>query len=117
MNRPSVAALFFAAIIACGCAAASAQPILYEFAGLPGAAAGSCKWFNDNLTDRSIPALTEQTDLLYNRVALPPGENVTVGGTATSEQGESLVDFHLGSRLICTAGEAVYGPTPSPSPS
>jgi hypothetical protein len=115
MNRPSVAALVFSAVLGLGCAAASAEPILYTFTGLPGGAADTCKWFNDDITDRSIPALTHQTDLLYNRVALPAGENVAIGGTATSEQGEPLVDFHLGSRLICTTGEAIYG-TPSPSP-
>jgi hypothetical protein len=114
MNRPSLAALFFAAILSLGCAAASAEPILYEFTGLPGDV-HTCVWFNDNITDRSIPALTEQTDLLYNRVALPAGENVAIGGTATSAQGEAMVDFHLGRRLICTAAAAIYGPTPAPS--
>ena len=118
MNRLYVAALFFTVTLGLGCAAGSAEPILYTFAGLPGGAADTCKWFNDDITDRSIPALTRQTDLLYNRVALPAGENVAVGGTAIGEQGEQLVDFHLGSRLICTTGEAIYGtPSPSPTPS
>ena len=94
--KRSAAALFFAAMMTC-------------------AAGDTCKWFNDNLTDRSVNALTRQTDMLYNRIALPAGEDVAVGGSAISDQGEQLVDFHLHSALICTAGEAIYGPTPTPS--
>lgn len=89
--------------------------ILYSFTGLRGAV-DTCKWFNDNIGDRSIGALTHQTDLLYNRIALPAGADVAVRGTAVTEQGEQLVDFDLGRATICTAAEAVYGPTPSPSP-
>src|SRR5579871_6999003 len=110
MKRPIAAAAAFAAISALACAAAPAQTIMYSFTGLPGGAADTCKWFDDNLTDRSIGALTRQTDLLYNRVALPPDTPVAVGGTATTEQGEALVDFKLGSRTI-------YSPTPEPSES
>ncbi len=119
MKRPSAAAAAFAAIVllAAGVARAqSGQTILFTYAALPGAV-DTCKWFNDNLVDRSIPALTRQTDLLYNRVALPFGANVAVGGTATTLQNEQLVDFHLGNRQVCTAAEAVYGPTPEPSES
>ncbi|HVR45512.1 MAG TPA: hypothetical protein VMT95_02540 [Candidatus Binatia bacterium] len=115
MKRPLAAAAAFAAIASLACAAAPAQTIMYSFTGLPGGAADTCKWFDDNLTDRSIGALTRQTDLLYNRVALPVDSPVAIGGTATTEQGEALVDFKLGSRTICTAAEAIYGPTPEPS--
>lgn len=116
MNRPSTAAAAFALMVLLAAGAASASPILFVFAGLRGGAVDTCKWFNDNLDDRSVNALTRQTDLLYNRIALPPETDVTVRGTAVSNQGEQLVDFDLGSALICTAGEAIYGPTPSPSP-
>ncbi|MBV8345536.1 MAG: hypothetical protein JO190_11200 [Candidatus Eremiobacteraeota bacterium] len=116
MKRPTAAAAAFAAIAALACGAAPAQTILYTFTGLPGGAADSCKWFDDELNnDRSVGALTRQTNLLYNRVALPVDTNVAISGTATTEQGEALVDFKLGPRLICTAAEAIYGPTPEPS--
>jgi len=97
-------------------AAFSLIVILYSFTGLRGGA-DTCKWFNDSIGDRSVGALTHQTDLLYNRIALPPGADVAVGGTAVSEQGEQLADFKLNSATICSTGEAVYGPTPSPAPS
>jgi len=113
MKRP-LAAAAFAAIVALGAGAASAQPILFSFAGLRGGV-DTCQWFNDNLTDRSVAALTRQTDMLYNRITLPVDQNVTVDATATTPTGEQLVDFHVGSALICTTGEAVYGPTPVPS--
>ncbi len=96
---------------------ASASPILFVFTGLRGGAADTCKWFDDNLEDRSVGALTRQTDLLYNRIALPPDTDVAVRGTAVTNRGEQLVDFQLNSATICTAGEAIYGPTPSPAPS
>ena len=115
MKRPTAAAAAFAVMLALAAGAARAQPILYVFTGLPGAV-DQCKWFDDNLNaDRSVGALTHQTDLLYNRVALPVDQQVTVTGTATTAEGEALVDFNLGSRRICTAAEALYGPTPSPS--
>ena len=99
MKRPSAAAAAFAAIVLLAAGAAHAQTqqtILFIYAALPGGAADTCKWFDDNiLADRSIPALTRQTDLLYNRIALPFGEPVAVGGSATTLQGEQLVDFHL----------------------
>lgn len=115
MKRPSAAAAVFALLLALGAGGASADPILYTFTGLRGGAADACKWFNDNLTDRSIDALSRQTDLLYNRIALPVDQNVTVRGTATTEQGEPLVDFDLHGALICTTAEAIYGATPMPS--
>ncbi len=90
--------------------------IFYSFTGLRGSV-DTCKWFDDNLTDRSIGALTHQTDLLYNRLALRPDAPVTVGGTAVTQEGEQLVDFKLDSATICSAAESVYGPTPAPSAS
>ena len=114
MKRPTAAAMAFAAIIAVGGGGASAQTILYTFTGLPGAV-DTCKWFDDNLTDRSIGALTRQTDLLYNRIALPADTPVTLAGRATTDAGEALVDFSLGRKTVCAPAEAIYGPTPIPS--
>lgn len=95
----------------------AATIILYSFASLPGSV-DTCKWFDDNINaDRSIDTLTHQTDLLYNRVALPAGQDVTPRGTATTVQGEQVVDFNLGSKTVCTTSEALYAPTPEPSPS
>jgi hypothetical protein len=116
MKRPSAAAAAFAFLVTSAAGAASASPILFVFTGLRGGAADTCKWFDDNINDRSVDALTRQTDLLYNRIALPPDASVAVRGTAVTDQGEQLVDFNLGSALICTGAEAIYGPTPSPSP-
>ena len=90
--------------------------ILYSFTGLRGNV-DTCKWFDDNLNaDRSVGSMTHQTDLLFNRIALPPDAPVTVRGTAVTNEGGQLVDFDLSGATICTTGEAVYGPTPSPSP-
>jgi hypothetical protein len=114
MKRPSAAAAAFALTAVFAAGAAPAQTIQYTFTGLRGAV-DTCKWFNDDLADRSIGALTRQTDLLYNRIALPAGADVAVGGTAVTDRGEQLVDFRLNSATICTAAEAIYGPTPTPS--
>ncbi len=114
MTRAPAAAALFAFAVCIAAAGAPAATILYTYTGLPGPS-NSCKWFDDNLTDRSIDALTRQTDLLYNRVALPAGDSVAVAGTATTALGSPLVDFQLGSRNICTSAEALYGPTPEPS--
>ncbi|HZY97327.1 MAG TPA: hypothetical protein VFE35_09510 [Candidatus Cybelea sp.] len=116
MKRPTAAAAAFAAIVALAGSVASAQTILFSFTGLRGAV-DTCKWFDDNLADRSVGALTRQTDLLYNRIALPPDASVTIGGTVTTANGEPLVDFSLGGKTICAAAEAIYGPTPQPSTS
>jgi hypothetical protein len=114
MKSPSAAAALFLLLTTLAASAASAQTILYTFTGLRGAV-DTCKWFDDNLTDRSIGALTRQTDLLYNLVALPAGAPVTIGGTAVTDQGEQLVDFKLNSATICSTAESIYGPTPTPS--
>ena len=116
MKRPTAAAAAFVALLALAGGAASAQMILYTFTGLPGSV-DTCKWFDDNITDRSIAALTRQTDLLYTRIALPADTAVAVRGTATTEQGEALVDLNLGSKTVCAPAEAIYGPTPQPSTS
>ncbi len=104
----------FMAILALGSGIASAQTIVYTFAGLPGAV-DTCKWFDDNINDRDVGALTRQTDLLYNRVALPPDQPVAIKGTAATDRGEQLVDFDLDKRTICAPASAVYGPTPEPT--
>jgi hypothetical protein len=114
MKFPSAAAAAFILVTGLAAGAASAQTILYTFTGLRGAV-DTCKWFDDNLNDRSIGALTRQTDLLYNLIALPAGAPVAIGGTATTDQGEQLVDFRLNSATICSTAESIYGPTPMPS--
>jgi hypothetical protein len=116
MKRLSAALAAFAVVVALAAATSSAQEIVYSFTGLRGTV-DACKWFNDNLTDRSIDALTRQTDMLYNRLALPPGVPVTVVGTAATELGEQMVDFKLNSAEICAPAEAIYGvPSSPPSP-
>lgn len=96
---------------------APATPILFAFTGLPGSAAG-CKWFDDNLNgDRSEGSLVQQTDMLYNRLALPVDRDVAVGGSATTNEGGTVVDYRIGAREICSTAEAIYGPTPEPSTS
>jgi hypothetical protein len=115
MKRTSVTAAAFAVIIALVGITAPAQTILYSFAALPGSV-DTCRWFNDYLnTDRSIDAMTRQTDLLYNKVALPAGAPVALGASATSARGSALVDFRLGGKTVCAGSEAIYGPTPSPA--
>lgn len=117
MKRSALTAIAFAAIAALVGVAAPAQTILYSFAGLPGSV-DTCTWFNDNLnSDRSIGAMARQTDLLYNRIALPAGAPVALGATATSARGSTLVDFKLGGRTVCADSEAINGPTPSPAAS
>lgn len=101
-----------------GAAAFALVAILYSFTGLRGGAVDTCKWFDDNLNaDRSVGTMTRQTDLLYNRIALPVDANVTVGNTAVTAEGGQVVDFKLGGATICSTAEALYGPSPSPSPS
>jgi hypothetical protein len=115
MKRPSVAAAAFALTMILAGGAAEAQTILFTFAGLRGSV-DTCKWFDDNLnSDRSVDTLTRQTDLLYDSLALPVGASVTAGATAVTAEGEQLVDFKLNSGVVCTAAEALYGPTPTPS--
>ena len=87
MKRNATAGTAFAAIVLIASAAAPAQPILFSFTGLPGAV-DTCKWFDDNLnSDRSIGSLSRQTDLLYNRIALPAGADVAVASHLRSDPG------------------------------
>jgi uncharacterized membrane protein YuzA (DUF378 family) len=115
MKSTSVVAAAFALVAVLAGVAAPAETILYSFTGLPGSV-DTCKWFDDNLNqDRSVNTLTRQTDLLYNRIALPVDAPVTIGRTATTAAGAQLVDFNLQGKLVCTGAEAIYGPAPSPS--
>jgi hypothetical protein len=115
-RRASFALALIALAVALGAAVpATAENIVYSFTGLPGGVS-DCAWFDDNINQRSLDSLIRQTDLLYNRVALPPGQSVAISATGTTAQGQQLVQFNLGRRLICTGGDAVYPPTPSPQP-
>lgn len=111
----SLLALMLATAALIAAAPAPAQSILYTFTGLPGQAA-TCVWFDDNLNDRSLDALIRQTDLLYNRIALPAGQPITVSQTVTSKKGTGIVEFQLGGKIVCTGADAVNPPTPEPSP-
>ena len=102
------------------CAAASrpthaADQVVYQFASLRGGV-DQCQWFDDNLNDRSEPALTRQTDALYNLVALPPGAPVNVTQNATAASGAPLLGFILDRTSLCAGADAIR-PTPAPSPS
>jgi hypothetical protein len=115
--KRTTAAVTFAALLAVAGGAASAQPILYTFTGLPGSAA-DCAWFDDNLNNnRDEGTMARQVDILYNRVALPAGEDVTLGGRAPTAAGDQVVDYKLGSRSICSTIGAFTEPTPEPSTS
>ncbi len=99
---------------------APAETIAYSYAALPGPVS-NCQWFDDNLNDRSIDAIIRQTDLLYNRAALPPGVAVTVSQTATTARGDQVAQFTVNGRLLCAGAAALHPemteatPTP-PSP-
>ena len=103
----------FAAVVILGSGVASAETIMYTFTGLPGRV-DTCKWFDDNINQRDTGSLTRQTDLLFNRVALPVDQTVAITGTAVTARGEQLVDFNLGKRTVCGPAAAIYGPTPEP---
>lgn len=110
---------FLAALLSAGFGAVRADTIVYTYPGLPGPVA-NCQWFDDNINDRSIDAIIRQTDLIYNRLALPAGENVAITQTATSAAGAQLVAFNVNRRLLCADSSAFHAeptPTPSPTPS
>ncbi|HEY5425862.1 MAG TPA: hypothetical protein VIJ77_04855 [Candidatus Tumulicola sp.] len=119
MKRSTVfVSLAAAALVAAASAKipAAAETIVYEYPALPGPAS-TCQWFDDNLNDRSIDALIRQTDLLYNRAALPPGKPVTVTATAMTADGGQIAQFSLKGRLLCTGAQALHPEMPEPSPS
>jgi len=102
------------------CAAAigpapAADQVVYHFAALRGGA-DQCRWFDDNLNDRSEAALVRQVDALYNRVALPPAAPVTVTQNATVASGAPLLGFTLDRTQLCAGADAIR-PSPAPSPS
>jgi hypothetical protein len=124
MKRSSIFATLAGTALVLAAASATvsapAETIAYSYAALPGAVS-NCQWFDDNLNDRSIDAIIRQTDLLYNRAALPPGVAVTVSQTATTARGDQVAQFALNGRLLCAGASALHPemteatPTP-PSP-
>jgi len=112
-------ASIFAAVAGLVCAAAirpvhAADQIVYQFAALRGAV-DQCRWFDDNLNDRSEAALVRQVDALYNRVALPPGAPVNVTQNAAAASGAQLLGFSIERTQLCAGSDAIR-PSPAPSP-
>jgi hypothetical protein len=111
-------ALIAAALIAAATVISPAESVVYTFVALRGDVS-TCQWFDENLNDRSEGALVRQTDLLYNRVALPPGAPVTVTQTAAATTGTQLLGFQLDRTTLCAGAEAIRPspePTQQPSP-
>ena len=106
---------FVALAFSAGFGAVRADTIVYTYPALPGPVA-NCQWFDDNINDRAIDALIRQTDLLYNRAALPAGVNVAITQTATTAAGAQEAGFDLNRRSLC-ADSAVFREEPAPSPS
>jgi hypothetical protein len=104
----SLVAGAFAAAAGSAMVPAPAETIAYSYAALPGPVS-TCQWFDENLNDHSMDAIIRQTDLLYNRAALPPGVAVTVSQTAATARGDQVAQFTLNGRLLC-AGAAVLHP-------
>jgi hypothetical protein len=102
------------ALAAAGARTQAADRVVYQFAALQGGV-DQCRWFDDNLNDRTESSLVRQVDALYNRVALPPDAPVTVTASATAASGEPLLGFTLDRRSLCAGAEAIR-PTPAPSP-
>ena len=93
---------------------APAETVVFRFPALR-ADVATCVWFDDNINDRSLGAIIRQTDLLYNRLALPPDATVTNVSTATTQRGAQEAQFDLGRTLLCADSEAIHPPTPIPS--
>ena len=106
-------ALVSMALAAVATTRSPAENVAYTFAALRGDVS-TCRWFDENLNDRSEGALIQQTDVLYNRVALPAGAAVTVTQTATTTAGTQLLGFRLDNAMLCAGVEAIR---PSPQPS
>lgn len=104
-----------AAIVSVAARGSAADSVVYSFAALRGDAA-TCQWFDNNLNDRSESALVRQTDTLYNRTALPPGEPVNVNQTLTTAAGTQVLGFTLGRTALCADAGAIR-PTPAPASS
>ncbi len=119
MNRLKVvaaSAVAGAAIMAALCALpAHAETIYFQFPALPGPVA-NCQWFDDNINDRSTDALVRQTDLIYNRLALTANTNAAVTGSATTKAGGQVVQFDVGSRLMCAESTVMHPEQAEPSP-
>lgn len=116
LKRASI--LIAVAVLLCAAAIRpthAADQVVYQFAALRGGV-DECKWFDDNLNDRSESALTRQVDALYNRLALPPGAPVTVTQNATAASGAPLLGFTLNRTSLCAGADAIR-PSPVPSPS
>lgn len=107
---------FVAAVAASARIPARADTIVTTYFTLPGHVS-DCAWFVDNLNDRSLDAMIRQTDMLYNRAAPTPGENVNVIETGATASGTPLIAFDMGRRLMCTNAGVLHGePLASPAP-
>ncbi len=115
LKRASILVAVIALYAAAICPAPAADQVVYQFTALRGGV-DQCKWFDDNLNDRSESALTRQVDALYNRVALPPGAPVTVVQNATAASGTPLLGFTLDRTSLCAGADAIR-PSAVPSPS
>jgi hypothetical protein len=105
-----------AALAALGSLPAHADTIYFQFPALPGPVA-NCQWFDDNINARSDDAIVRQTDLIYNRLALTANTNATVTGSATTKAGAQVVQFDVGSRLMCAESQVMHPELPEPSSS
>jgi hypothetical protein len=112
-----IVAVVATALTALGSAArpALAETVVYQYPALPGPVA-TCQWFDDSQNDRSIDAIIRQTDLIYNRKALPPGASVTVTQTGTTAAGGPLVGFDLSGRRLCAGAQALHPELSEPTP-
>ncbi len=118
MNRHTTAAAFALAAIALvagACALpARADSVIYSFAALRGGAP-TCQWFDDNINDRSMDSIVTQTDMLYNRTALPAGEPVSNVQTAPLKTGRLVAGFTVDRTGLCSGDDAINPNAPQPS--
>ncbi len=104
-----------AVMAALGALPARAETIYFQFSALPGPVA-NCQWFDDNINDRSDDALVRQTDLIYNRLALTANTNASVTASAPTKAGAQVVQFDVGSRLMCAESQVMHPEQAEPSP-